>query len=314
MNGLTRALLAVAGLGAGAAGTLAAVNRLLLQTDLPPTLTGANIDWQWRGWRVRYTKLGSGPPLVLVHSLHAAASSFEFRGIFEPLAQTHTVYALDLLGFGKSERPAIEYTGQLYARLLADFLAEQVDESATVLASSLASAYAVSVAASHPERVEHLVLVSPTDTTSAGLGSQIARSIFRAPVLGQTTFNLLVSQASIQSYLRRVYADPTAVDEALVGQAWATSHLPGARYAPEAFIRGQLDLPWDGMLGRVAVPVLVVRGNRSALGERPSDAEVRRLGPSIELATVEGAGQVPHDEAPDAFLTIVERWLVQQHG
>jgi pimeloyl-ACP methyl ester carboxylesterase len=44
--------------------------------------------------------LGEGSPIVLVHGVHAAASSFEMRGIFEPLSQRHTVYAVDLLGFG----------------------------------------------------------------------------------------------------------------------------------------------------------------------------------------------------------------------
>src|SRR3954471_24952414 len=107
---LTRALGIVgAGLAAGSA-VLAAANRLLLLDDLPPTLPGAMHDWSWQGWRVRYTTMGEGPPLVLVHGIHAAASSFEMRNVFEPLSQRHTVYALDLLGFGKSERPDVPYS------------------------------------------------------------------------------------------------------------------------------------------------------------------------------------------------------------
>src|SRR4051812_4883585 len=107
MAGIVGAALAAGG------GLLALANRLLLLDDLPPTLPGAMHDWTWRGWRVRSTMLGKGlgegPPLVLVHSVHAAASSFEMRGIFEPLSQRFSVYAVDLLGFGKSERPAAPY-------------------------------------------------------------------------------------------------------------------------------------------------------------------------------------------------------------
>src|SRR5919206_4514340 len=95
---------ALVGLGAGLAlaGGGALLNRSLTLDDLPPTLPGAPVDWAWRGWRVRYTTLGDGPPLVLVHGVHAAASSFEMDGVFTSLAGHHTVYAVDLLGFGKS--------------------------------------------------------------------------------------------------------------------------------------------------------------------------------------------------------------------
>src|SRR4051812_18277831 len=135
-------------------GALALANRALLLDDLPPTLPGSMSDWIWRGWRVRYTTLGSGPPLVLVHGLHAAASSFELRNIFEPLSQHHTVYALDLLGFGKSERPDAPYSGAFYRDLLLDFLGEVVKRPSVAIASSLSSGYAVDVARSRPDLID----------------------------------------------------------------------------------------------------------------------------------------------------------------
>src|SRR5215218_8228376 len=147
---LLRAVGWIAGGLVAGAGALALANRALLLDDLPPTLPGAMHDWQWRGWRVRYTMLGSASPVVLVHSLHAAASSYELRNVFEPLSQRHTVYALDLLGFGKSERPDVSYSGPLYRDLLADFLREVVQRPAVVVASSLSSGYAVAVARSRP--------------------------------------------------------------------------------------------------------------------------------------------------------------------
>ena len=164
-RGLAKAAAAVAG-GAALVGGLSLVNRLLLLDDLPPTLPGAMDDWSWRGWRVRSTTLGGGPPIVLVHGVHAAASSFEMGGIFEPLSQRHAVYAVDLLGFGKSERPRAPYSGQLYADLIADFIAEVVGGPAVVVGSSLSAAYAVEVARARPELVDRLVLISPTGATA----------------------------------------------------------------------------------------------------------------------------------------------------
>ncbi|MGE3273229.1 MAG: alpha/beta fold hydrolase [Chloroflexota bacterium] len=302
---LVGAGIALAGAGAG----LAIANRLLLLDDLPPTLPGAMHDWRWRGWRVRYTTMGSGSPVVLVHGIHAAASSYEMRNIFEPLSHGHTVYALDLPGFGKSERPDALYTGDLYATVLADFLAEVVGEPAAVIASSLSAAYALTVASERPELVSQLVLISPVSQTDAGPAARTIGRLLATPLLGTAMFNVLVSHASIQTFLRRVYADPACVDEPLVGQHRATAHQPNARFAPAAFVAGALDLNISGLSGLVAAPILVLRGTVPGLGTQLSDACLSSLSSRVEIQTISGAGQVPHDEAPDQVLAILEPWL-----
>ena len=307
--GLAKAALAIGGGGAALAGGLAVANRLLLLDDLPPTLPGAMHDWTWRGWRVRYTTLGEGPPVVLVHGIHAAASSFEMRGIFEPLSQQYTVYAVDLLGFGKSERPEARYNGQLYADLLADFLAEVVGRADLLIGSSLSAAYVVAVAAAQPGLVDRLVLLSPTDTTSLSEQGRVIGRVLAAPLIGTAAFNLLASRASIQSFLRQAYADPSRVDDTLVEQNWATSHQPNARLAPAAFLAGQLDLPFPRSSGPVAAPILVVRGSVPGIGDQATDAELHGLGPDVTIETIEDTAQLPHDEAPDRTLALIEQWV-----
>jgi len=129
-----------------------------------------------------------------VHGVHAAASSFEMRGIFEPLSQRHTVYALDLLGFGKSERPDAPFDGRFYRDLLGAFLGEIVGKPSVVMASSLGAAYAVGAARVRPGLVDRLVLFSPTGTTTTGLPGRIAGWLLGLPVIGSAGFNLLASQ------------------------------------------------------------------------------------------------------------------------
>ena len=317
-HGPAKAAAAVMG-GAALAGGLALVNRLLLLDDLPPTLPGAMHDWIWRGWRVRSTTLGetsnAEPPIVLVHAVHAAASSFEMRGIFEPLSQRRAVYAVDLLGFGKSERPAAPYSGPFYAELLTAFLGEVVGRPATVIGSSLSAAYAVEAARLRPSLVERLVLVSPTDTTSLSPAGRAFGRLLAAPLVGTAAFNVLASHASIHSYLRKVYADPSLVDDPLVEQHWATAHQPTARLAPAAFLAGALDLPFSHadppFGGPIAAPILVVRGSVPGIGEQASDETLRSLGRRVTIETVEGTGQLPHDEAPEQVVELIEGWLTE---
>jgi pimeloyl-ACP methyl ester carboxylesterase len=304
--------LVAAGLAVGA-GALALANRALLLHDLPPTLPGAMHDWSWQGWRVRSTTLGDGPPLVLVHSVHAAASSFEWRDVFEPLSQRHTVYAIDLLGFGKSERPDAPFSGLFYRDLLGAFLGEVIGKPAIVMASSLGSAYAVGAAWARPGLVDRLVLISPTGTTTTGLPGRLAGSVLDLPLIGSAGFNLLASRASIRHYLKEVYADPGAIDESMVGQNWATAHQPNARLAPAAFLAGRLDLPLtgNGVSHQVPIqaPILVLRGSVPGLGSLASDDELARLGPRVTIRTIDGVGSLPHEEAPDDVVRAVEAWL-----
>jgi pimeloyl-ACP methyl ester carboxylesterase len=307
-SGVARAGLIVGG-GAALVGGLALANRALLLDDLPPTLPGAMHDWSWRGWRVRYTTLGAGSPIVLVHSVHAAASSFEMRNIFEPLSQHNTVYAADLLGFGKSERPAVPYSAPLYVDLLAEFVADVVRQPATLVGSSLGAAYAVGVARARPDLVERLVLISPTGTTRSTIGGRAFGRLLAAPLVGTAAFNVLVSRASIQSYLRRAYADPSSVDDPVVDQHWATAHQPNARLAPTAFVSGKLDQPLTQTDRPIDAPILVVRGSVPGLGAQASDAELHNLGPNVTIETLDGDGQVPHDEAADRVLATLESWL-----
>ena len=292
---------------------LAALNHWLRLADLPPTLPGRNHDWAWRHGRVRYTTLGEGSPLVLLHGIHAAASAFEMRQVFEPLARHFAVYAVDLLGFGKSERSPIHYSGELYGQLLQDFLDEVIGRPAPIVASSLSAAYAASSAARRPETVERLVLICPTGEagiTSSGLRSELAYWTLRAPIHGEAAFNALVSRPSIRRFLERgVYADPALVTDAVVDQNWATAHQPNARYAPAAFLGRRLNFPLHARLARVRQPTLLVWGRAARFTPLSEAAPLRRANPRARLCVIDDAGMLPHDEQPDRFLDAVVPFL-----
>ena len=314
IGSLRRALALLVGSVAALVGGLALANRALTLHDLPPTLPGAMHDWTWRGWRVRYTVLGDGAPFVLVHGVHAAASSFEMRTIFEPLSQRHTVYAVDLLGFGKSERPAAPYSGALYAELLSAFLGDVVGQPATLVASSMSASFAVAAARMRPSLVARLILLAPTRATKPGLARRALGRVLSAPFVGTAAFNLVVSRASVRRYLRRAYADPALVDDPLIGQQWATAHQPNARLAPAAFVAGKLDLPLDSSAAPITAPILVVRGGVPGLGAAPSDADLRGLGQDVRIQTFDGVGQLPHDEAADDVLALFDAWQADLAG
>ncbi len=128
------------GLGAGiaAAAGLGAFNRsvTLAPKQVEPALPFEPTYWKWRYGNVAVYQAGdpANPPLLLLHGHNAAASAFEMRYPFSLLSGRYNVYAPDLLGYGLSDRPDIEYTPELYMELVEDVLREVVQRPATVVA------------------------------------------------------------------------------------------------------------------------------------------------------------------------------------
>ena len=313
-----RTLGAALGTKAAVIGGLYALNRALEQDDLPPTLPGRTHDWRWRLGRVRYTTLGDGPPLMLLHGVNAAASSFEMRKVFEPLAERFTVYAPDLLGFGKSDRPPIEYTGEMFVALVTDFLVEVVRRPCAVVASSVSGSYAVATAVRRPELVDRLVLTCPAGDTRAVPTNPVAESLYwflRLPIQGRAAFNALVSRPSLRYFLRRqVFSDPSFATDQLVDQNWATAHQRNARYAPAAFVSGRLNYPLKPYFARLPRPTLMVWGADARLTPVSEGGALRTLNPRARLEVLQRCSLLPHDEKADEFLRIAVPFLTGGEG
>ena len=131
--------------------------------QLESRLPGGSHLYKWKHGHIFYKVLGAAeaPPLLLLHTPELAASAYEMRKLIEPLAQDYLVYAPDLLGFGLSDRPAIDYTAETYIDLCRDFLSNVVKQPATKVASRISCNYAIAIAATSPHLCERLVLISP---------------------------------------------------------------------------------------------------------------------------------------------------------
>lgn len=205
-----------------------------------------------------------GRPLVLVHSVNAAASAYEMRPIFENFRGRRPVYALDLPGFGFSERSDRYYSPHLFAAAISDFLERVVKEPADVIGLSLSGEFAALAAKNRPQAFHSLVLISPT-----GLGSASTKqmtddanggllNVFLFPLWSQALFDLLATRASIHYFLKKSFYG--TVDEGLASYAYLSAHQPGARYAPLHFISGELFTPdvRQVVYGHLQGPVLII--------------------------------------------------------
>jgi pimeloyl-ACP methyl ester carboxylesterase len=318
---MSQAWLAVSGAAGGALTAAAGCNWWVRRRAKPlENPIGGEARWyQWRRdartvHRIAYGVRGAGPPILLVHSIHAAAWSYEWRRTAAALAATrHTVYALDLLGFGRSDRPATRYSPALYTALLADFLRDIVGAPATIIGSALGATYAAATAADAADRVSALVLVQPTGLTrlaaNSGAWGNVMRLPLDAPLIGTALFNLLVARPVIQRRLRQSYAGRASVTEDVVATYYQAAHQPGARHAPSAFVACQLALDLRHIWPALQQPTLVVWGAHPHLTALEDLRAFRAARPASDAAVIEGAGDLPHDEASDEFVDVVTAFL-----
>ncbi len=303
-------------LGGAAFGALAALNSALGSTPVPPlpATSGTHAQFAWSEGSIHYTMSGAGAPVVLVHGPGIGASSYEMRYLSEALAGAYTVIALDLLGFGLSDRPDVAYSGDLYVRLLRDFISQVPGQPAMVIASGLSGWYALAAAAAAPEQVPALVLSAPPPPTGSAQPSggvrRLTDTMLGAPIIGQGLFNARTGRNTIRAELRdRLYANPELVTESMVDAKFAMARQPSARYAVQALLLGKLSLPIASIIEQNNIPLLVVFGAQANQNPRPIAAEYVRHAPRTQVAFIERAGSLPHEEQAERVAAVTMAWL-----
>ncbi|MDW8147684.1 MAG: alpha/beta fold hydrolase [Roseiflexaceae bacterium] len=285
------------------------------------SLNGYPVDaprqfYRWRNYRIAYYTAGAGSPILLIYSINAAASSFEMRRPFAGLRNDYQVFALDLLGFGGSDRPQRTYRADDYIDLISDFARDVIGKGAPVIASSLGAAYTIRAAARDPDLFGPLTLICPTGIRNLAQPQQpgLSYEVLAGP-LGDLIFRLLASCPSIAFFLRtQSYYDPSVVDEHLIEGFYRAAHQAGAKWAPICFLTGLLNCDVREAFAQLRQPILLVWGRYADLTPlRTADALLAR-NPRARLAVVDKARLSLQDERPAEFLHLVREFLAIPHS
>lgn len=256
---------------------------------------------------------GDNPPVVLLHSVNAAASSYEMRPLFESLRGRRRVFALDLPGFGRSERGARAYTPELYADAIERFVVDVASpqgQPVDLVALSLSSEFAARAALRSPSLFRSLTLLSPT-----GLGPPRARfgpsrALLRGALgvapLAAGIFRVLRTEGSIRYFLSKSFVGRP--DEGLVRYALQTAAAPGAQHAPVAFVRGDLFTTdaFGALYSPLKVPTRVVYDKDAYSTFERLDA-LTQINPAVTAHRLAPTRGMPQFEHPSDVVDIIER-------
>ena len=272
-----------------------------------------------------YAAEGVGCPVLLVHSINAAASAYEMKPVFEALTRggagaSRPVFLVDLPGFGRAEQGARRYDVRLYTDTILDML-EVIEASGAkgpihALALSLSSEFLARAAMERPDRFRSLGFINPTGfsrgshkLTEPGANKELPgfAFVFEDRPWSRALFDLLTREASIRYFLRRTYGSRD-VDEDLVAYDVLCTRQPGAHHAPFAFLSGRLfSKDIRTIYESLTIPIWVPHGTRGDFRDFSETGWAESRGNWRFEAFASGA--MPHFEHPSLFEGSMLRFL-----
>jgi pimeloyl-ACP methyl ester carboxylesterase len=276
--------------------------------------------------RVHHMHGGRGTPVLFIHGL-GSSGYIEWRFNLEHVADSHRVYAPDLPGFGRTEKPKARYGIPYFTRFIERYMDGRGLRKAAVVGTSLGARVALELTLSRPARVSRLVLVN-----ALGLGRpnlQLSYGLITLPRVGEAFMKVArdaLSWAPAAPMIRRVAARYTGsgtdikrtMDDAYLEdlrELYAAEGYPDAYLAtvrslvnPKALFSAQYDL--SKRLNEIKVPVQLIWGAKDPLFPVAHAAKAHALIDDSRLAVIEGAGHTPQAERPEEFNRVLDTFLL----
>ena len=261
-------------------------------------------------------------PLLLLHSINAAASAHEVKPLYDAYTEKRPVYAIDLPGYGASERSKRPYLPQLMVdaihAIVRDIQSRHPGKPIDALAVSLSCEFLARVAYEKPEAIRSLALVSSTgfrQTTAthgppqANRGRPVLYRLLNSPLYGTLLFRVLTSPPSIRLFLRKT-SGSKHIDEGMFEFACRTAREPGAHRAPFHFLSGYLtSADIRSIFIALTQPVWLCHGVRGDFTDF-SRTEAIEHKPNWKHSVFQ-TGALPYFEEPRAFIEDYDSFLAE---
>lgn len=279
----------------------------LLKTDDGET-------YHWKQGDIFYTKSGSGSPLLLVHDLNPASSNMEWDKIIRKLEKNYTVYAIDLLGCGRSEKPGITYTSFLYVQLINQFIQDVIGEAANIVVTGTSASFVIMAQAMAPDNFHNIILINPdsiqTLKSSPEREHKIAKRLLEIPILGTFLYNLQMHEKKIHSFFEKKYF----LKRSLISSKMEDIYFESAHKGKSAgkFLLASAQGNYINVDVSNAVKNadnLFIIASRERKDSVSITEEYVRLNKNIEISYLSNSKYLPQLEVPDKLLGILCMFL-----
>ncbi len=282
--------------------------------------------WTWKGFQIAYQTQGTeGPAVVLIHGF--GASFYHWRKNIPELAKTCRVYAIDLIGFGRSAKPIpieqVDYTFETWSDQIADFCREVVGESAFLIGNSIGCIAVMQAAVDHPDIARGLALINCSlrllhDRKRVGqpwikrAGAPILQKVLKQKWVGDFFFKQLAQPKTVRQILLKAYGRSEAVTDELIDLLMGAAKDEGAAAVFVAFTGySQGPLPED-LFPKLPCPAIILWGEKDPWEPIALGKEFANYPQVKKFIPLPGVGHCPQDEAPELVNPILQDWIAEQ--
>lgn len=186
--------------------------------------------YEWRFGNIYYTKQGKGKPILLIHDLFVGSSSFEWNKLIKTLSKSNTVYTLDLLGCGRSEKPNITYTNYVYVQLINDFIKNVINQKTDIIVTGESSSFIIMGCHLNQELYNKIMIINPSNIgqlkSVPTKRTKALKLLIDTPIIGTLVFNIIFSKDNIKEiFLRDYYFKNHLVSNNIVNAYYSAAHL-----------------------------------------------------------------------------------------
>lgn len=267
--------------------------------------------YNWKHGSIYYTKQGHGDPLLLIHDLYPSSSSAEWNEVIEDLSQSHTVYAIDLPGCGRSAKPHITYVNYFYTQLLSDFVTDVIQEPTAVTATGISSSFATMAAHLYPDKFTKLTFINPQSPSQLAMipsnTAKFTKYIMNCPILGTFLYYIFCSENEIEyNFTEEYFYNPFLVSSKVMHTYYESAHWNqgSGRFLLASLHGNYINANVNLAFSSLTQDTQLIFGKELANAENIA-ASYQKLNPVIKVSYISKTKMLPHLEAPAKFLSLL---------
>lgn len=271
--------------------------------------------FNWRYGNIFYTKQGTGRPLLLIHDLNPASSSYEWNKISKHLAKNHTVYCLDLLGCGRSDKPNMTYSNYLFVQLITDFIKNVIGTKPDIAATGNSASFALMACNMEPEYFNKIIIINPASLESLAKTpnkhKNALKFLIELPIFGTMIYNLAFSEKTIaDSFSEEYYYKGHMVSSGIIDTYYESSHLDNSRgkYLLSSIKADYTNINIVHALKKINNSIYLIGSEGNPERESIIHSYIS-CNPSIEASWISESKYLPQLETPEKLLDVLNLYL-----
>lgn len=272
--------------------------------ELLKSTTGQYYDWRFGN--VFYTKTGEGSPILLIHDLTTSSSGYEWCEIIDELSKKHTVYTLDLLGCGRSDKPNLTYTNFLYVQMISDFIKNVIGHKTDVIVTGDSSPFVVTACANDNSLFNKIIMINPMSlyrlNEIPSKRTKILKFFVDLPILGTLLYNMYAMKNHMDDkFIEKYFFNPFKVKEEYINTYYESSNLKDGKYLFSSIKGRYTNLNIVHALRNVDNSMFIIGGEKEE-DIHTTIEDYTHYNSSIETFIIPKTKHLPQLETPEELL------------